>query len=154
APIWAIAFSGDGAKLATADVQGMIKIWEDARAIASKGVAPATLKGHAGLIQTLRFSNDGKWLVSGGADRTVRAWDLEIAGGAVQPLESQNFASAACFSPDGLLIAVASGRAVRLWDATTGRLVRELSAGDGTPVESVAFSPTDYRLLAVGHTAQ
>ena len=31
APISAIAFSGDGAKLATADAEGTIKIWADAR---------------------------------------------------------------------------------------------------------------------------
>ncbi len=40
---------------------------------------------------------------------------------------------------------------MRLWDAATGRLVRELSAGDKGRVFSVAFSPTDLRLLAVGY---
>ena len=35
-PVSAIAFSGDGAKLATADVEGTIKIWEDARKLTSK----------------------------------------------------------------------------------------------------------------------
>ena len=55
------------------------------------------------------------------------------------------------FSPDGQLIAAADGSSVRLWDAATGRLVRELSAGDKGRVYSVAFSPTDNRLLAVGY---
>ena len=58
------------------------------------------------------------------------------------------------FSPDGQLIAAADGRSVRLWDAATGRLVRELSAGDKGRVYSVAFSPTDNRLLAVGYGGQ
>ncbi len=52
---------------------------------------------------------------------------------------------------DGQLIAVADGRSVRLWDAATGKLVRELSAGGRGRVYSVAFSPTDNRLLAVGY---
>ena len=43
---------------------------------------------------------------------------------------------------------------MRLWDAATGRLVRELSAGDKGRVYSVAFSPTDNRLLAVGYGGQ
>ena len=43
---------------------------------------------------------------------------------------------------------------MRLWDAATGRLVRELSAGDKSRVFSVAFSPTDNRLLAVGYGGQ
>ena len=41
---------------------------------------------------------------------------------------------------------------MRLCDAATGRLVRELRAGDeSVSVFSVAFSPTDHRLLAVGY---
>ena len=35
-PISAMAFSGDGAKLATADAEGTIKIWADARKLTSK----------------------------------------------------------------------------------------------------------------------
>jgi WD40 repeat protein len=58
------------------------------------------------------------------------------------------------FSPDGQLIAATDGGSVRLWDAATGRLVRELTAGDKSRVYSVAFSPTDNRLLAVGYGGQ
>ena len=58
------------------------------------------------------------------------------------------------FSPDGQLIAAAGGSSLRLWDAATGRLVRELSAGDKGRLSSVAFSPTDNRLLAVGYGGQ
>ena len=62
--------------------------------------------------------------------------------------------SVARFSPDGQLIAAATGSSVRLWDAATGRLVRELSPGEKGRVSSVAFSPTDNRLLAVGYGGQ
>ena len=54
----------------------------------------------------------------------------------------------------GNWIAAADGSSVRLWDAATGRLVRQLSAGDKGRVYSVAFSPTDNRLLAVGYGGQ
>ena len=66
------------------------------------------------------------------ADKTARVWDLENAGAAIRPLERLP-ACVRCvarFSPDGQLIAAADGSSVRLWDAATGRLVRELSAGD------------------------
>ena len=64
------------------------------------------------------------------------------------------------FSPDGQLIATAGGQGIataggsslRLWDGATGQLVRELSAGDNG-IYSVAFSPADDRLLAVGYAA-
>ena len=86
------------------------------------------------------------------ADKTARVWDLENAGAAIRPLErSGDRRFVARFSPDGQLIAAANGSSVRLWDAATGRLVRELSAGDKGRISSVAFSPTDHRLLAVGY---
>ncbi len=46
--IAAVTFSGDGAMLATADSEGTIKIWEDARKLTSNSAALITLKGHEG----------------------------------------------------------------------------------------------------------
>ena len=135
--------------------QGTIKIWADARKLTSKSTALLTLKGHHGAITTVGFSSDGKRLVTTSADKTARVWDLENAGAAIRPLEKSGFSQVARFSPDGQLIAAAAGNSVRLWDAATGQLVRELPAGDGKgSIHSVAFSPTDNRLLAVGYGGQ
>ena len=118
-----------------------------------------TLKGHQGAINTVGFSSDGKRLVTASADKTARVWDLENAGAAIRPLEGlsddgSSWSLVTRFSPDGQLIAAANGSSVRLWDAATGRLVRELSPGEKGRVSSVAFSPTDNRLLAVGYGGQ
>ena len=154
-PITALAFAGNGIKLATADLQGTIKIWADARKLNSKSTALLTLKGHRGAITTAGFSSDGQRLITSSADKIARVWDLANAGAAIRPLEKSEFAKVARFSPDGLLIAVAAGNKVRLWDAATGQLVRELPAGVGNrSISSVAFSPTDNRLLAVGYGGQ
>ena len=37
-----------------------------------------TLSGHRGAILALAFSPDGKWLVSGSADKTIRVWNVRI----------------------------------------------------------------------------
>src|SRR5262249_3710916 len=133
-PIRAIAFSSDGAKLATADTEGTIKIWQDAQKLTSKSTALVTLKGHQGAITAVLFSSDGKRLVTTSVDKTARVWDLENAGAAIRPLEgtSSGWSFVARFSADGHWIASANGNSVRLWDATTGRLARELSAGDNS----------------------
>jgi WD40 repeat protein len=68
---------------------------------------------------------------------------------AVRQLEGAGRSNVARFSPDGRRIATATTGSTR--DAATGRLVRELPAGDDSSVDSVAFSPTDHRLLATGH---
>jgi WD40 repeat protein/tetratricopeptide (TPR) repeat protein len=183
-PIAAIAVSGDGQKLATADIEGTIKIWPDAQKLTSTSTALLTLKGHQGSITSVRFSSDGKRLVSTSADKTARVWDLANAGTAIRPVERSGVnCLVAQFSPDGQLIAAADGGSarlpdglliaadaadgarppdgqpvaaadggsVRLWDAATGRLVRKLSTDDKKSVRSIAFSPTDGNLLAVGH---
>jgi WD40 repeat protein len=152
-PISAMTFSADGVKLVTADVEGVIKVWEDVRKLTSKSAALMTLKGHKGSITHVGFSSTGKQLVTTGADETARIWDLDRhPGAAIRPLER---AGANCyvgrFSPDGQWIALADGPSVRLWDTATGRVVRELSVCDRGRVFSVAFSPTDHRLLAVGY---
>jgi WD40 repeat protein/serine/threonine protein kinase len=150
-PIAALAFSGDGARLATADTEGTIKLWGDARKLTSKTAALRTLKGNQGAIHSVAFSIDGKRLVTTSADRTARVWDLENSGASIRPLERAGSSAVARFSPDGQLIAAADGVSVRLWDAATGQLVRELTAGDKGRVHSVAFSPSDPRLLATGY---
>ena len=154
-PVSAMSFSAEGFKLVTADVEGTIKVWEDARKLTTKSAATLTLKGHEGAITHVDFSSSGKQLVSTSADKTARVWDMDHAGAAIRVLER---AGAGCmvakFSPDGLLLASADGPGLRLWDATTGRLVRELALADKGRVCSVAFSPTDHRLLAVGYGGQ
>jgi eukaryotic-like serine/threonine-protein kinase len=159
--IVAMAFSGDGAKLATGDQQGTIKIWADPQKLTSESAPLRTLKGHQGAITSIGFSKDGKRLVTTSVDKTARVWDLANCDPAIRPLE--NFRGpknvVARFSPDGQLIAapLAIGNAVAgdyvfLWDAATGRLLLDLRAVDdaSNSVFSVAFSPTDSRLLATG----
>jgi WD40 repeat protein len=154
APHRAMAFSSDGTRLATADAEGTIKIWADAEQLNSKSTALLTLKGHQGAITTIGFSSDGKQLLTTSADKTARVWDLENGGTAIRPVQRTGGTAVARFSPDGQLIACSHSRSVRFWDAATGRLVRELPPAEKGSIYSVAFSPTDHRLLAVGYGGQ
>ncbi len=153
-PSSAIAFSGDGAKLATADAEGTIKIWADLQKLNSKSAALLTLKGHQGAINTVGFSSDGKRLVTASADKTARVWDLENAGAAIRPLER----SCRRWVAHGPLFAgwPTDRRGHRQQFASLGRRHGATRAGNCHPatkgqVSSVAFSPTDNRLLAVGY---
>ena len=151
----AIAFSPDSLRLATADAEGTIKIWNDVPKLNSRSTASLTLKGHQGAISSIAFSSDGRRLITTSADQTARVWDLENAGAAIQRLEvaSNSDGVDVDYSPDGQLIAAAipASSTVRLWDAGTGKVVRDLTPDQPAVVYSVAFSPTDSRLLAVGY---
>jgi WD40 repeat protein len=69
----AVAFSADGKEFFAADNDdGLIRHWSIAQ-----GKVLNTLDGHAGGACSLDVSPDGTRLVSGGADKIIRVWDLK-----------------------------------------------------------------------------
>jgi WD40 repeat protein len=148
-PVRAIAFSRNGLDLATADAEGIIKTWGDARKLTSNSEAQRTLKGHAAAITKVAFSTTGKQLVSASWDGTVRLWGLEQSLSATRRLQAGNVAPV--FFAGGRLIARAERNRVTIWDAASSQRLRSLA--DGSTILSLAVSPDD-RLLAVGRLAE
>jgi WD40 repeat protein len=67
-----LAFSPDASVLAACDVNGTISLWA-----LPKGEKLDERKGHRGTITALRFTQDGKRLLSGGADGTAILWRVD-----------------------------------------------------------------------------
>lgn len=71
AAICSLAISSDGQKYAAGFDDGSILLWRRGE------LQPfATLTGHVGPVRTLAMRDGGRWLLTGGADRTVRLWDI------------------------------------------------------------------------------
>jgi WD40 repeat protein len=100
-----------------------------------------TLEGHSSLVSSVAFSPDGKQVVSGSHDETVRLWDV-VTGAALQTLKGHSSSvRSVAFSPDGKQVVSGShDETVRLWDVATGAALQTLE-GYSSLVRSVAFSP-------------
>jgi WD40 repeat protein len=95
--------------------------------------------GHTGLVQVLAYSADGRWLASGGSDRTIIIWEA-LSGDEAHRLTGHAAAiTDLAFSPDGQrLISAGSNGGIKVWDVQ--KAVALYSINLAGPVRHVGFS--------------
>ena len=166
-----VSFSPDGKTLACVDDRS-IRLWDIHRETQVSvlgeaplyflprlinwflGIPPAKLPvNYVSIMQSIAFSPDGKLLVSGGFDNTVRLWDVGERREIFRRERNQtgvdfgNIQSVA-FSPTGKVFAAAERQnEIHLWSAAEHKLVGTLNTGE--TVEALAFHPNG-RFLAAG----
>jgi WD40 repeat protein len=150
-PTECLKFSPDGALMATAGLNAMVRLWDT-----QTGRAVRTLSGHAGAVNCLAFHPLGARLASGGQDRTVRVWEV-ATGRPIRTFPSFPEAVAGvAFSPDGRrLAAVCRDNTLVALDAESGaeRYRRSLSdprlISNSANHREVAFDRDGRRLIVI-----
>ncbi|KAF7348813.1 WD40 repeat-like protein [Mycena venus] len=107
-------------------------------------------RGHTSRVLSVAISPDGKQIVSGSEDHTVRIWDSET-GEVIICSKHNDEVNAVAFSPNGQQIVSGGGDGLRIWDSKTDALVNTLIGQD--ILLSVAFSPNGKQ-LACGSSAK
>jgi WD40 repeat protein len=156
----AVQFVAGGKLLASASNDQTVRLWHQAT-----GVEALRLEGSPeGTMYSLAVAPDGKTIAAGDySDGTIVLWSA-ATGERLQALKlgAQRGQAIMCltFSPDGAMLAAgetnlnAKGEAppkarILLWDAKTGKKVREFPA-HADAVNSSAFSPDGHTLASTG----
>jgi WD40 repeat protein len=107
-----------------------------------------TLKGHSSGVTSVSFSPDGRRIVSGSSDKTVKVWDAQTGQETLTFKGDSTYVLSVSFSPDGKRI-VSGGydSTVKVWDAQTGQETFTLK-GHSDGVTSVSFSPDGKRIVS------
>ena len=71
APVLVALYSFDSKYLATADQNGVVKIWA-----MPSGDLVRSINAHLDLVQDVAFAEDNKTIVTGSLDKTVKMWDI------------------------------------------------------------------------------
>jgi WD40 repeat protein len=139
------AFSPDGTKIVSGNTpDGNIKFWDvnSGRLLNEFPKQP--------YISSLAYSPDGRRIASGTTE--VRIWDVSTAAYRV----AANFSSwvhALTYAPDGKQLAALSGAGISIFDANSGRLIREIKNYIVQGSWAITYSP-DGKRIAWGYNLQ
>jgi len=113
------------------------------------GSQTAVLSGHTGQINSLTYSLDGTFLVSGSSDKTIKVWDVQT-GGVVKTLHGHSdWVNKVSISTDNTMIASAArDRMICLWNIKLGSCCIIERYRDYANTFTVTFSPTNPQLLS------
>lgn len=136
-----VAFSRDGKRVAL-DGSG-VRIFDVAT-----GAELFDDTGHAGAVQAISVTQDGKLAATAGHDGTARVWDVGTGKLLHTFRGHKNACLTVCLSPDGKRLATGDAYAIRVFDLKADQEVWKADVDTHSQVVQAAYSP-DGQLLAV-----
>eukprot|EP00741_Cyanophora_paradoxa_P005080 tig00000851_g4922.t1 len=151
----------DGKRIVSGSGNKAVRVWD-----AVTGETVLLLRGHTDAVTSVALSAvrmrkgeagagqpggraDGKQIVSGSRDRSVRVWDAETGAELLQLQGHTEYVNSVAVSADGKRIVSGShDNSVRVWNAEAGETLLQLQ-GHTDGVNSVAVS-TDRRWIVSG----
>ncbi len=150
-----IAFSPDSQMLASGSTDKTIRLWSTTTgehiATLEEQISFGTVthQGHTNTVTAVTFSSDGGTLASGGADNTIRLWNISTREHETILTGHTDQVTAIAFSSDSTMLASGSADdTILLWNTSTKKHLDTLE-GHEYDVKTLAFS-LDGETLASG----
>jgi eukaryotic-like serine/threonine-protein kinase len=141
-PVYALAYSPDGTRLASGSADKTIRLWEP-----GSGKEVAVLVGHEQALEWLTYSPDGQRICSLDGE-SGRLWDA-ATGRAIAVLAGPVWKMTAMFTSDSQRLVIGLDRQVCQYDASTGRRIAVLGSHEHQVLQLVV-SPDGKRILSHG----
>jgi eukaryotic-like serine/threonine-protein kinase len=142
----ALAFSKDGARLSAGGELGALVVFDEGEHKLQR------LAGHLGTVLALSFTEQGRYLASGAADRLLRFWDIKTGGQLQAPILHTDAISALGWSDDRRFVVLGGkDKTFRVVDMRTGR--GSLSRQHDDTVELAAISGDGNQLASYSRDA-
>ncbi|MHC4560307.1 MAG: protein kinase domain-containing protein, partial [Planctomycetota bacterium] len=112
-----------------------------------------TLRGHRDVVWSVAISPDGRYIVSGSWDETIKIWDA-ATGHELRTIKGHNGSvNSVAFSPDGRRIISGGGgdSQIKVWDAKTGSELLSVEDEHEEGITAVAFSPDGKQFISGGY---
>ena len=166
--VYSVSLSLDGNRIVSGSGDATIKLWDFftevkfetpvGKSVSSpaipkqatkRGESPLVLKGHTSTVRAVDFNPNGKTVVSGSDDKSVKLWDAQ-SGRLLRTLRGHtSLIDSVVFDSSGTLVASAGrDKTIKIWDSKTG-LIKKTLSGHRSGVKCLAFS-ADGRSLASG----
>ncbi|OAQ23141.1 YVTN repeat-like/Quino protein amine dehydrogenase [Linnemannia elongata AG-77] len=139
-----LVFAPDGTQLASISrLDTPIRLWEIDPTEEGPYRTHGSYMTYGSPISSMTYSPDGRSLISGSIDGTIRQYNT-ASGDPIQAPSSGPFqAKLVVISPDGRVASARETGSVTIWDAGTG-LVDFVLCGHTETVEGVSFSPCGH----------
>ncbi|PAV16211.1 WD40 domain containing protein [Pyrrhoderma noxium] len=107
-----------------------------------------TFEGHTGNVTAVMFHNEGKWVVTGSEDGTIKIWDLR-SNAPHRNYDNLAPVNDVCIHPNqGELISCDQAGSIKLWDLTDNTCMLDLAPAGDVPIRSVTIASDGTCLVA------
>jgi WD40 repeat protein len=114
------------------------------------GTVLKTFKGHSDSVNSVSFSKDHSYFLSGSRDKSIRVWNIN-SGSCLQTIREHTSVTSVSFLADSVHIVANSNRGIKMWNAKSGKHLMTFDGKHSDTVTCIALSSDDVYIASGSH---